>query len=214
MGNDLDKATRLLRGLMVIMIFVLPSVAFYLGMQYQVLVTQADKGRIVVEELNAKRKNISIVQPNFFLDYLNATYSIEGKRVTLTDGKFEQAVVPDGATKTAIAVWGSLVSGDLNGDGTDDAVFILTEDTGGTGTFYYVVAALSDIKNNKTTGTNAILLGDRVAPQNINLENGMIVVNYADRKKNEPMTTQPSVGVSRYFTVMNGILRELQTPKL
>ena len=213
MGNDLDRATRLLRGLMVIMIFVLPSVAFYLGMQYQVLVTQADKGRVVAEELSAQRKIAAVIQPKFSLDYSNATYTIEGQSVTLANGKFEDAVASSSASKTVVAIWGNAVNGDLNGDGTDDAVFLLTREGGGSGTFYYIVAALGDMKNNKTTGTNAILLGDRIAPQNINLENGMIIVNYADRKKTEPMTTPPSMGVSRYFTVVNGVLRELQMPK-
>ncbi len=214
MGNDLDRATRLLRGLMVIMIFVLPSVAFYLGMQYQVLVTQADKGRVVAEELSAQRKIAAVTQPKFSLDYSNATYTIEGQPVTLVNGKFEDVVASSSASKTVVAIWGNAVNGDLNGDGTDDAVFLLTREGGGSGTFYYIVAALGDMKNNKTTGTNAILLGDRIAPQNINLENGMIVTNYADRKKTEPMTTSPSVGVSRYFTVVNGVLRELQMSKL
>ena len=210
MGNDLDRATRILRGLMIIMIFVLPCAAFYLGMQYQVLVTQADKGRIVAAELSAQKKNTPHPQPIFSLDYLNATYTIEGQQVSLVNGKAEQEIASSSMTKIVTAMWGNTIYTDVNHDGAQDAVFILTQNTGGSGTFYYVVMALSDIKNNKTVGTNGILLGDRIAPQNINIENGMIVVNYADRKKSEPMTARPSVGVSRYFTVVNGVLRELE----
>lgn len=210
MGNDLDRATRLLRGFMVIMIFVLPCIAFYLGMQYQVLVTQADKGRIVAAELSAQKKNITPIQSTFSLNYLNAIYTLEGQQIALVDGKFEKTITPDSATKTVILFWGSVVNKDLNSDGTEDVVFILTQDNGGSGTFYYVVTALSDVKNNNTIGTNGILLGDRIAPQNINIENGMIVVNYADRKEGESMTTRPSIGVSRYFTVVGGVLRELE----
>lgn len=214
MENDLDRATRLLKGLTMIMIFVLPCIAFYLGMQYQTLVTQADKGRIIAAELSAQQKNIISSQPKFLLNYLNTTYTLDGQHIPLVDGKFENAVISDSATKTVVAFWGGVVHKDLNGDGMEDAVFILTQNNGGSGTFYYVVAALSDIKNNNTIGTNGILLGDRIAPQNINIENGVIVVNYADRGKNEPMTTLHSVGVSKYLAVVNGILMELQIPKL
>ena len=209
MGNDLDRATRILRGLMIIMIFALPCVAFYLGMQYQVLVTQADKGRIVAAELSAQKKNIPPRQ-TFSPDYLNATYTIEGQQVSLVNGKAEQKIASSSMTKIVTAMWGNTIYTDINHDGAQDAVFILTQNTGGSGTFYYVVVALSDIKNNNTIGTNGILLGDRIAPQSINIENGMIVVNYADRKKSEPMTVQPSVGISRYFTVVSGVLRELE----
>gem|GEM_PF-1347736 len=211
MENDLDRATRLLKGLAIIMIFVLPCIAFYLGMQYQTLVIQADKGRIIAAELSAQKKNITPIQSKFSLNYLNAIYTIEGQQIALVDGKFEKTITLDSATKTVVSFWGSVVNKDLNSDGTEDVIFILTQDNGGSGIFYYVVAALSDVKNNNTIGTNGILLGDRIAPQNINIENGMIVVNYADRKEGESMTTRPSIGVSRYFTVVDGVLRELET---
>ena len=92
----------------------------------------------------------------------------------------------------------------MNGDGRPDVVFLLTQEPGGSGTFFYVVAALRNEAGYQ--GTNGILLGDRIAPQNIAIENGRIVVNYADRKPDEPMTTRPSVGVSRFFKVLEGKL--------
>src|SRR3989344_4855255 len=36
-----------------------------------------------------------------------------------------------------------------------------------------------------------------------------ILVNYTDRKANEPMTTSPSIGVSKYFKVSGNILAEI-----
>jgi hypothetical protein len=44
-------------------------------------------------------------------------------------------------------------------------------------------------------------LGDRIAPQNISINNGLIVVNYAERKSGEPMSAQPSIGVTKTFRV-------------
>jgi len=50
-------------------------------------------------------------------------------------------------------------------------------------------------------GTNAVLLGDRVAPQTIRIRNGVIVANYADRRAEESLATLPSVAKSMYLTV-------------
>jgi hypothetical protein len=55
-------------------------------------------------------------------------------------------------------------------------------------------------------GTNAIFLGDRIAPQSTVIEDGKIIVNYADRKPDEPFTIQPTVGVSKTAWVVNGVL--------
>ena len=81
-------------------------------------------------------------------------------------------------------------------------VFLLTQDGNGSGAFYYVVAALSTA--NGYVGSDGYFLGDRIAPQNINLsenpnQQGVIVVNYADRATDEPMAATPSVGKSVYL---------------
>ncbi len=96
--------------------------------------------------------------------------------------------------------------GDLNGDRAEDVAFLLTEDNGGSGTFYYVVVALRT--DTGYIGTNAIILGDRIAPQSTQIQNDEVIVNYADRLPTDPMTAQPSVGISRYFKITDGKLIE------
>ena len=96
----------------------------------------------------------------------------------------------------------------LNGDKTEDIAFLITNSSGGSGTFYYVVAAVLEADGYR--GTNAMLLGDRIAPQTTEFRNGEIIVNYADRKAGEPMTTPPSVGVSKYFKITNNRLVEIK----
>lgn len=119
-------------------------------------------------------------QPDASSDYKSAEYMIEGQRVTLGD-----------STK----YFGNELMTDLDGDGVDDVVFIITQENGGSGTFYYVVAALNTPRG--YVGSEAILLGDRIAPQTIEKGTGkIIVVNYADRATGEPFTTPPSVGKS------------------
>ena len=136
--------------------------------------------------------------------YKNASYTIDTKEVTLVNGRAETEIAPGSASKLVTQYFGNEATGDLNGDGVPDVAFLMTQSGGGSGTFYYVVAALKIA--NGYQGTNAILLGDRIAPQTTAINNGEITVNYADRKPSDPMTAQPSVGVSKYFRVENGIL--------
>ena len=135
-------------------------------------------------------------KPNY-IDYKNTAYLIEGQSVTLKNGSAESELAPDSASKSVTKYFGNDASGDLNGDGRIDQVFLLTQDNGGSGTFYYLAVALAT--NNGYKGLNTILLGDRIAPQTTEIKDGQIIVNYAERKAGEPMTTAPSVGVSRYF---------------
>jgi hypothetical protein len=131
-------------------------------------------------------------------DYKNASYTIDGQEIKqLVDGK-----------ATGVTYFGNEASGDFNNDGLADVAFIMTQDNGGSGTFYYVVAALNT--GNGYHGTNGVLLGDRIAPQTTEFRDGQIIVNYADRKPGEPMTTQPSVGVSKYLKVVGDTLSEVK----
>ena len=141
------------------------------------------------------------------IDYKNATYFINNHSVTLVDGYSEKSI-EDSASKVVTRYFGNEATGDLNGDGISDIAFLLTQNSGGGGTFYYVVSAVKTDAG--YVGTNAVLLGDRVAPQTNEIKNGQIIVNYADRRKHEPMATQPSVGVSRYFKISDGELVEVK----
>lgn len=137
-------------------------------------------------------------------DYRNATYVIDGKPVTLVDGLSETEVVPGSATKIITRYFGNEVKHDLNDDGREDVAFLLTQETGGSGTFFYIVAALNT--ENGYVGSHALFLGDRIAPQTTEIDEGrttagtnkqnVIVVNYATRLPNEPFTARPSVGKS------------------
>lgn len=142
------------------------------------------------------------------LDPKNATYVIEGEEVALSNGRSEKEITPGSASKTVTQYFGNEVEADFNDDGIKDAAFLLTQTGGGSGTFYYVVAALG--LENSCRGTNAILLGDRIAPQTTEFRNGEIIVNYAERKPGEPMTTSPSVGVSKYLKISDGQLVVIQ----
>jgi hypothetical protein len=139
------------------------------------------------------------------VDYKNTTYTIDTNSVTLVDGVSEIPSAPGSASMLTVKYFGNDAEGDLNGDGISDKAFLITQSGGGSGTFYYLVAALQNAAGGYT-GTNAILLGDRIAPQTTEIKNAQILVNYADRKEGQPMTSKPSIGVSKYFKVSNGQL--------
>ncbi|MCR4281372.1 MAG: Gmad2 immunoglobulin-like domain-containing protein [Candidatus Kaiserbacteria bacterium] len=126
-------------------------------------------------------------------DYKNITYIIQGQPVTLVNGRAESST-PGSASKTVTQYFGNEAVGDLTGDSVPDVAFILTQNTGGSGTFYYAVIAVNE--NGTYKGTNAMFLGDRIAPQTTEIHDGRAVVNFAERKPGEPMTAQPSVGKS------------------
>lgn len=133
---------------------------------------------------------------------MSEMFIMNGQPITLVNGKYEKEIAPGSASKTTVLYFGNEVTGDFNADGKEDKAYLVTENSGGTGTLFYLVTSL---------GGEAAAIGDRIAPQSTQYVDGKIVVNYADRKQGEPMTTAPSVGVSRYFKFENGNLVETKT---
>lgn len=138
-------------------------------------------------------------QQSFSFDPGNASYKIEDKTITLVNGVSETEAAPGSAIKTVTRYFGNETKGDLNEDGREDSAFLITHDSGGSGVFYYIVSVLQMSSGYKPT--NAVFVGDRIAPQSTNIIDGVLYVNYAERKPDEPMTAQPSVGVTKAFVV-------------
>ncbi len=160
-------------------------------------------------KFNFSNKDI-YMQSGGRLDSKDATYMIDGQPITLKNGLAETEITPDSASKLVTRYFGNDAMGDLNGDGKDDKAFLLTHETGGSGTFYYIAVALAG--DSGYQGLNALLLGDRIAPQTTEIKDGKVIVNYADRRADEPMTASPSIGVSKYFQVLNSQLAEIAAP--
>ncbi|MEI6304792.1 MAG: hypothetical protein WCP09_02110 [Candidatus Taylorbacteria bacterium] len=127
---------------------------------------------------------------------------IDGRLIALKNGLSSISIASGSASKITTQYFGNEVTHDFDGDGRLDTAFILTQNTGGSGTFYYVVAALNKV--NGYIGSHGLLLGDRIAPQTTEMSQNkntpnVIVVNYADRKPGESFTTQPSQGKSLWL---------------
>lgn len=121
----------------------------------------------------------------------NASFTMDGTLITLVDGVSE-APIQNSSARTTTRYLGPESEGDLNGDRLDDLAFWILQDTGGSGTFYYVVVALKT--GTGYTTTNAFFVGDRITPQplQVRADAKELHVNFVDRASDDPMTTPPS----------------------
>ena len=122
---------------------------------------------------------------------LNATYLIGGEPFTLINGSVEKEIVPGSAAKNKVSVFGDPAFGDVDGDGDDDAVVILANESGGSGTFYYAAIAVNS--GGRYRGTDTVFLGDRIVPRTFYVEDNRAKITYADRAHDEPFSEEPSI---------------------
>ncbi len=130
-------------------------------------------------------------------DPANASYRIGGEMVTLENGLAEKPAAPGSASKVTTRILNDPVSGDLDGDGDEDAVVWLLQQTGGTGSFFYVAAAFRG--NGGYQGTTAVLVGDRIAPQTLSITHRLVSAQYLDRETGAPMALPPAKDAAMYL---------------
>ena len=131
-------------------------------------------------------------------NYREVEFRMSGERVQLVDDEARTRRMMGAASESIVRYFGNSATGDLNGDGVPDAAFLVTQEAGGSGTFFYAVGAIRNAAG-RFQGTDAVLIGDRIAPQSTEIRDGLLVVNYVDRAPGEPMVAQPSVGKSLYL---------------
>jgi len=162
-------------------------------------------GCIIFSLKNKQSNNNQLI-----FDGKNSSFTIDKVNITLKNGISQTDIASSSALKITTKYFGNEAYGDLNGDGLADTAYLITQDTGGSGLFYYVVVALKNPTGYKTT--NAFFIGDRIAPQSteIHSDSKELYVNFAERKPGEPFTTQPSQGVTLYLKVTtDGVLEGL-----
>jgi hypothetical protein len=137
-------------------------------------------------------------------DPLNTTYTIEDLAVPLVNGRFNAAAAPGLATRIMATVFGRPLFGDLDHDGDEDAVVVIVYDSGGSGTFYYIAAAIN--QNGSYRGTAGYLLGDRIIAQFVKFDDGLVQAHYLDRWPDKPMSAPPTVRMEIHLRLVDGKL--------
>ena len=139
--------------------------------------------------------------PSLAANPLSASYEIDGRRITLVDGRAERVAAPGSAIREQTRVLGEPVQGDLDGDGAADTVLWLLHQPGGTGSFYFLAAALQHAGGYQ--GTRVVLLGDRIDPGELTIRNGVVSASYRDRRPGEAMATRPAIRKTAYFMLQD-----------
>jgi hypothetical protein len=131
---------------------------------------------------------------------LGDSSSVEGGKVPLANGRWTDPV--GGSTFT---LHPTHAIGDLDGDGNVDAVAIVIEASGGTGTFFYMFALLN------RNGTPVQLgepewLGDRTVIERISIDRkGIVSVRYLTHGDDDPACC-PTMKIEDRYRVTNGKL--------
>jgi heat shock protein HslJ len=130
---------------------------------------------------------------------LDVSYKIGQDWFQLSNGIASEPVAPGSASRVITRVVGDPVAVDLDADGDEDAVLILSQSPGGSGTFFYLAGALR--KDNGYYGTPAVFLGDRISPEQLLADGQRIVVRYKTRASGESFATPTTIAQERVFVL-------------
>jgi hypothetical protein len=155
------------------------------------------QGRSSTTTGTPQTNNTGSVRP----DASSASFSFDDEIVTLSNG---ESAGGDAGEETSLL--DEAAYGDLNNDGKQDTAVLLARSGGGSGVFVYVAAYVSGPVNYK--GSNALFLGDRIAPQALAINNGVLTVTYLDRGEDEPFAAEPTISTKKEFIYRNGELQE------
>lgn len=126
--------------------------------------------------------------------------NVDGGKVPLANGKWT-----DAASGTTYSLHPIHALGDLDGDGNGDAVAVLVESSGGTGSFYYLFAVMS--RDGKPTQLgDPEWLGDRTVVQRLTIDRkGVITIRYVTHADGDAACC-PTMKIEDRYRVENGRL--------
>jgi hypothetical protein len=131
---------------------------------------------------------------------LDGATSVDGGVVTLTDGRWKD---PEGGSTFILHPTHAI--GDLDADGHADAVAILVENAGGTGSFYYMFAILNR-GGVPVQGGEPEWLGDRTVIQRLTIDRkGIISIRYVTHADGDAACC-PTMKIEDRFRVVDGKL--------
>lgn len=142
-----------------------------------------------------------------FFDPANTEYLIDitaSGRADLKDGFYEESAAPGSASIIRIRLENPRAFGDVDGDGSVDAVLVLLAEGGGSGTFTYLAAVLNRAGGPRVP--DALFLGDRIRVESLEIGNQLIRLTILDRRPDESLSDPPTVRKSLYFRLAGGKL--------
>ena len=175
----------------IIITLIILGIVSYFRYEVRTRILHETKNALPIKKLATTSSSVN----NNDVGYKDSTYMLDGQLIRLINGQAENEIIAGSDAKVITSYFGNEVKGDFNVDGREDIAFLLSQQTAGTGIFFYLVVAL----NTPTgyVGSHGYFIGDRIAPQSTQLgEGSSIIVNYADRVPGEPFTTDPTVGKS------------------
>ena len=140
----------------------------------------------------------------------NMTYSgIYDDDVTLTDGRWEgEPVVAGGASRPAVGLIDDfMLTGDLDGDGTDEVVVFLWESSGGSGTYIHI--AVAGLRDGQNLNLATAPVGDRVQLRSGDISDGQIELDVVQQGPGDAACC-PSQLARRYWRLETAGLTESQ----
>lgn len=118
--------------------------------------------------------------------------TIDKESFTLIDGVAEKPAAPGSSAMNTVRVVGEEVPGDVTGDFRPEVAMLLSNDPGGSGTFYYAVLAVQNA-DGSWRATNPLPLGDRITPEGIEFTGGKFVYTFLDHAPGQSMADAPTV---------------------
>jgi len=141
-------------------------------------------------------------------DLGNATYDgIYDQPITLQNGRYVgKPFAPGGASRPTLTLISPLtVSGDLDGDGKQEAAALLVAESGGTGDFLYL--AVMALTESGARNSATAFLGNRVQVRRLSIADGQIQVDMLVAG-DEDAAALPASKVRKSFSLERGTLRE------
>lgn len=151
---------------------------------------------------------VTVNRPKALPDARNCSYLIDGEVVKLVDGRSDIEIEEGAASRQVTEFIISAGGSDLNGDGRADSAVFLRQNSGGSGTFYYAAAAFDTGKG--YSGSNAVFIGDRIEPVDIEFEDEVVIISWLDRAEGESFSVKPSVEKSMRLFFNTGRLRSAE----
>jgi len=130
--------------------------------------------------------------------------------IAFTDGigTYEE----EGAGTPYVSLLNQLIAtGDLNGDGAEDAVVLLEDHSAGSGNFIFLAAVLNVAS--EPTPTTALMIGDRIQVKTLTIESDQVVANLIAQSGSDPACC-PTWNVRKHFAFQDGALIESSSADL